>query len=467
MATINPQRQHCCAMWLAAVVILCQLHPLTATVSSIIRDNPRLPGPVGLRNWESLQGSKFTPRHSHATAQFSCPSKTETCLWLTGGYSESHWSGENANADVWWSLDGAEWNQVVELGGDWLQGIGNHDAERGGSRTPFYGRFGHSLSALDADGDGVTDAMILLGGYSPLPSNDVWISADGKDWFFGGFAPWPERAHHGAAVFNGKLYIMGGTPLSNDVWIGTLHRDATQRAGFRMDWKQEDSAQWSPRAGHCVVAKNSAVSVPNATDADVSFSEKLFLIGGISEGAGGTMTRSDIWTSLDGNSWEQVVVQLQGNDDDVFQLGGRAFHGCAAFTVPSEGTTPRLYVTGGGYYGNNMNRVVSALEAYTGWLPSPCWHCSMPLTHTTNTLLMTGKIPGTVTTGWSGHGSTMKRELSVKTIYSRQMNGLKHYGTGEQCTGANGVIRWKSSNAQTREIVTTMGRSVKRSQRCS
>lgn len=354
-------------MWLAAVVILCQLHPLTATVSSIIRDNPRLPGPVGLRNWESLQGSKFTPRHSHATAQFSCPSKTETCLWLTGGYSESHWSGENANADVWWSLDGAEWNQVVEMGGDWLQGIGNHDAERGGSRTPFYGRFGHSLSALDADGDGVTDAMILVGGYSPLPSNDVWISADGKDWFFGGFAPWPERAHHGAAVFNGKLYIMGGTPLSNDVWIGTLHRDATQRAGFRMDWKQEDSAQWSPRAGHCVVAKNSAVSVPNATDADVSFSEKLFLIGGISEGAGGTMTRSDVWTSLDGNSWEQVVVQLQGNDDDVFQLGGRAFHGCAAFTVPSEGTTPRLYVTGGGYYGNNMNRVVSALEAYTGW----------------------------------------------------------------------------------------------------
>lgn len=350
-------------MWLAA------LFPLIATVSSIIRDNPRLPSPVGLRNWEFLQGRKFTPRHSHATAQFPCPNKTETCLWLTGGYSESHGSKENASADVWYSPDGAEWNQVVELGGDWLQGVGNHDAKRGGSYAPFYSRFGHSLNALDTDGDGVADAMILAGGYSPLPSNDVWISADGKNWFFDGFAPWPGRAHHGAVVFEDKLYILGGTPLSNDVWVGTLYRDATRRAGFRMDWRQEDSAQWSPRAGHCVVAKNSTAAVPNATDAEVSFSEQLFVIGGISEGAGGRRTRSDVWTSLDGKSWEQVVTQSQGDDDHELPFGGRAFHGCAAFAAPSdhEGATPRLYLTGGGYYGDNMNRAVSVLEAYTGW----------------------------------------------------------------------------------------------------
>ena len=344
--------------------VICQLLSLTATASLLIRNNPRLPGPVGTRNWEFLRGSKFTPRHSHATVQFTCPGKSEkTCLWLTGGYSESQRSGENANADVWWSPDGAEWNQVVGLDGDWLQGIGNHDAKRGGSHAPFFGRFGHSLSALDADGDGVTDAMVLAGGYSPLPSNDVWISTDGKNWFFGGFAPWPERAHHGATVFNDKLYILGGTPLSNDVWVGTLYRDATQRSGFRMDWRQEGNAQWSPRAGHCVVTKNSTVSAPNATGSEVSFSEQLFLIGGISEGAGGTRTRNDVWNSLDGKSWEQVSL---GNDGKEIPFGGRAFHGCAAFTVPSEGTTPRLYLTGGGYYGNNMNRVVTALEAYTG-----------------------------------------------------------------------------------------------------
>lgn len=45
-----------------------------------------------------------------------------------------------------------------------------------------YERFGHSLDAVDMDGDGEADVMVMMGGYSPTPSNDVWVTEDGITW---------------------------------------------------------------------------------------------------------------------------------------------------------------------------------------------------------------------------------------------------------------------------------------------
>lgn len=45
-----------------------------------------------------------------------------------------------------------------------------------------YERYGHSLTAVDTDGDGKTDMMVLLGGYSSSPSNDQWVTRDGVHW---------------------------------------------------------------------------------------------------------------------------------------------------------------------------------------------------------------------------------------------------------------------------------------------
>ena len=135
------------------------------------------------RNWQLLGGPGFTPRHSHATCVFKCPDDpTDSCIWLTGGFGDSHRTFsvepmENENYDVWYSKDGASWSQVTEIYGDFLQGIGNADAKVGGYVAPWYSRYGHSLNALDGDGDGVADVMILAGGFSPLASNDVWITA--------------------------------------------------------------------------------------------------------------------------------------------------------------------------------------------------------------------------------------------------------------------------------------------------
>ena len=225
----------------------------------------------GTVNWERLSqnSARFSPRHSHATTIFKCADDpSEMCIWLTGGYSESHrtWDleFENENNDVWFSRDGATWNQVIDLDGDFLRGVGNWDAKPGSYVAPWYSRYGHSLDTLDGDGDGIADVMVLAGGNSPIPSNDVWITRSGKKWLFDGYAPWSKRAYHASVVFQNKLYILGGTPLSNDVWMGSLVKNQTHDAGYSLEWTQISSSAsnkvpWAPRYEKRV--KNDGISL--------------------------------------------------------------------------------------------------------------------------------------------------------------------------------------------------------------
>lgn len=153
---------------------------------------------------------------------------------------------KDGKSDVWYSANGEEWYKVMNFtGGDFLHRIGNFDAREDSDVAPWYSRYGHSLDSVtdtdtvtavqndddDDDNDDDDDddpdhhqVMILMGGYDPVPSNDVWISPNGSTWYFCGYAPWPARAYHATAVLEGgkKLYVMGGTPLSNDVWSGTV-----------------------------------------------------------------------------------------------------------------------------------------------------------------------------------------------------------------------------------------------------
>ena len=211
----------------------------------------------GTVNWERMRSGStmFSPRHSHASCTYKCPSGyKKQCIWLTGGRSETYrtWElqYEDRNADVWWTEDGATWNKEMKLYGDFLDGIGNFDAKVGGQVAPWYSRYGHSLNALDSDGDSEPDAMVLAGGFNPTASNDVWITIDGSTWMFDGYAPWPPRAYHASAVFNRQLWILGGTPLRNDVWSGSLVRKSSGSTGYKMQWKLQVphlSAPWAPR----------------------------------------------------------------------------------------------------------------------------------------------------------------------------------------------------------------------------
>jgi hypothetical protein len=94
----------------------------------------------------------------------------------------------------------------------------NTDVTQPGPIAPFYERFGHTLDAISSTGQGDPDMMILTGGYTPEPLNDLWVTLDGFIWFFAGLAPWSPRGWHASTVFNGTLWIMGGSPLNNEVW---------------------------------------------------------------------------------------------------------------------------------------------------------------------------------------------------------------------------------------------------------
>ncbi len=339
-----------------------------------LRSDQRLPV-SGTKNWQLLPqqtGKIYSPRHSHATTVFKCPDRPKQCLWLTGGYSESHRSfdlrTENENCDVWYSKDGEEWNQVG-LYGDFIQGVGNWDAKPGGLAAPWYARYGHSLNALDADGDDIADVMVLAGGNSPVPSNDVWLSTDGSHWYFDGYAEWPKRAYHSTAVFQGKLFILGGTPLSNNVWAGSLVKNNTREVGYTIKWDQMKDAPWTPRVGACAVAHSfdntDGSSLSNNTEALANTTEALFILGGLAGYSeehpdyDGIRARNDVWKTTDGDSWERVMTDTK--------VPARAFFGCTSWRSNNNDPTSKskMFIAGGGYMGIDGNREVRSLETYT------------------------------------------------------------------------------------------------------
>lgn len=263
---------------------------------------------------------------------------------------------------------------MTELHGDFLPGIGNGDAKVGGSVAPWFSRYGHSLNAMDYDGDGHADIMILTGGFSPLPSNDVWVTRDGISWHFEGHAPWPKRAYHGASVYQSKLWILGGSPLSNDVWVGSVKPDVSRQVGFRFDWEQKlrpNEAPWTPRSSFCTVTQFRQVTTETLVDTsnETDTIEFLFILGGLAispedepDVSDGTRTRNDVWKTTDGMSWEKVMP----SSGQYMPWGARAFHGCVSLqNHTGNDTRPIIVITGGGYMGRRGNNDVRELEAYT------------------------------------------------------------------------------------------------------
>jgi hypothetical protein len=359
-----------------------------------------LPPLGGTINWERLAKgpAMFSPRHSHATCIFRCPHNHEKqCIWLAGGRSQEHYAYNlvktNQNDDVWWSEDGALWNKVIILDGDFLLGIGNSNAKPKGHAAPWYGRYGHSLDAIDKDGDGIADIMVLTGGYSPVQSNDVWLSLDGINWFFDGYAPFPPRAYHTTAFFQKKLWILGGTPLTNDVWAGKLKNDAAKKAGYTVVWEKKlDHMQtpWFPRMGLCAVTQfqpaiqhRDEQMQGNGVDHEGQ-KEYLYILGGFGgyprndNRFDGERARNDVWVTSNGIDWKRVMPP---KGLTTMPWVGRAFHSCItwnrfdamkevlAHDLHNEKPLSRIYMMGGGYFGTKGNNVVSSLEAYldTWW----------------------------------------------------------------------------------------------------
>ena len=129
--------------------------------------------------------------------------------------------------------------------------------------------------------------------------NDVWSSPDGINWTeLTADAPWEGRAGLSAIVFNGEIYVMGGSynddpdviggpptrVLLNDVWKSKNGRDWTQLT---------DSAPWDPRAGADLLVKNGYLYLLGGEFGFVGFPPPYF---------------NDVWRTRDGINWELVTA---------------------------------------------------------------------------------------------------------------------------------------------------------------
>lgn len=324
--------------------------------------------PTSSSNWKILTSSTinlFTGRNSHA----SCVFKDK--LWIIGGrtdaYVKYNFQDSYSTADIWYSGDGINWYQVIEIYGDYF--AQNIDVVQPGPIAPFYERFGHSLDAIDIDNDGNEDFMILMGGFSPQPSNDIWISRDGIHWIFcDDITPWSPRAWHSTSIYNGKLFMFGGSPLNNEVWyldsIEQKHRlDPLTRSMFtnytyHLVWKQMPNAPWSPRAGFVSLSYTNINISSNITmeNSNGSYNQHLYVIGGFGGWSSnpfydGFYCTNDVWMTTNGSFW----IQLTSNAT----FGPRAW-------FDAKVLNNYMFLVGGGNTGFNTrsNKQIIFMEGY-------------------------------------------------------------------------------------------------------
>ena len=164
----------------------------------------------------------------------------------------------------------------------------------------------------------ISRQIFVLGGNDGSDRlNDVWFSADGKNWGREtAHANWTMRSSHQALSHNGQLYVLGG----ND---GTNHLSDVWFSADGANWSREpDDAGWTGREGHQALSHNG----------------RLYVLGG---SAGGSSRLSDVWSSADGKNWVPITTnakwtgrfghQALSHNGRIYVLGGLGMGGLNFF----------------------------------------------------------------------------------------------------------------------------------------
>lgn len=178
-------------------------------------------------------------------------------------------------------------------------------------------------------------------------------------------ADWPARFYHEAVVFDGKMWVMGGSGTSkqyNDVWSssdGVAWSLVTENAG------------WSKRAGFSALV----------------FKNKLWVMGGQNVSTG---YLNDVWSSPDGVVWTKVTDHAAWEargfqsavvyDNRIWVFGGKSdskrfndtwfsTDGIVWTAAGNAGWSPRYYA-GSVVYDNRM----WVIGGEKGGLSNDVWH---------------------------------------------------------------------------------------------
>jgi len=182
---------------------------------------------------EATDAAPWGPRDDHTCVVF------QNKMWLIGGEQDRAFGSETMN-DVWCSNDGANWSLAT----------GN---------AAFPARLWHASVVFD-------EKIWVMGGITldeegGILLNDVWSSPDGVNWTQAtANASWEPRLAQPSAVFDNKLWVIGGSTSSDfavfdDVWFSENGTDWIQAT---------DAAPWGKLAWHAAPA----------------FGDKLWVIGG-------------------------------------------------------------------------------------------------------------------------------------------------------------------------------------------
>jgi hypothetical protein len=232
-------------------------------------------------------------------------------MWLMGGWYNGRLPGHSASSEVWSSADGATWEQVTPKAG-WSPRIA--------AGTVVF-----------------KDRMWIIGGTENYYfgddtslKNDIWSSADGKEWKRElAAAPWSPRAYHQAVVHDGKMWVLGGGNYVpkyhavNDVWCsadGVRWEQVTKEAG------------WSPRIWFSAVV----------------YRDRMWVLGGWSNNP--SKNWGDVWHSRDGKQW----TALQS------RVCWKARHEHSAYVFQDK-----IWVAGG--HAQPLSSEVWSLELPKGW----------------------------------------------------------------------------------------------------
>lgn len=220
------------------------------------------------KTWrEETSSAGFSPRNEHGSVVFNGK------LWVIGGV-DSNVNSNNKN-DVWNSEDGKTWTQVLAHDGTIFP--------TAASATQFSARSGHGLYAYK-------NKLWVIGGNSINSTggfdivNDVWSSSDGVVWVQEtSAAPYPIRSRFASAVFDNKMWIIGGL---------------ASNAYFNDAWATEDGKTWTE-----VLAKNDYPGPdelpPMDTPVAVVFTSGLWLTN---------MSVGEVWASTNGADWFRAPV---------------------------------------------------------------------------------------------------------------------------------------------------------------
>ena len=250
------------------------------------------------KNWVSITAAGWTPRQGHQALSHNGR------LYVLGGYGDRE-NGSFYRNDVWSSADGKNWSQETAHA-DWAR------------------RYLHQ--AVSHNG-----RLYVLGGFGDRENgssfrNDVWSSADGKNWSQEtAHADWTRRIIHQALSHNGRLYVLGGSESTSPYYLNDVWSSADGK-----NWSRETAhADWTLREGHQALSHHGRLYVLGGRD------NKYKLL-------------NDVWSSADGKNWEEETT-------DKAKWTGRQRHQALSLN-------DRLYVLGGGSGGGRQNDVWSSAD---------------------------------------------------------------------------------------------------------